>query len=163
MVLPLGILVCVLIWSWCINFKLCNSPSMAYFICHGLWLNVMHSIPILENMQCTLVGHGLVIGRNYTLWKSNYVNGGQGGDINALWKELPSSLGIGLLHWFGLFAAWVRELCLYSDWWHEALEVGRDGKCISHFGLASLIWLFILLFKSYSLSWLDFLLQVVGF
>ena len=57
---------------------------MACFICHGLWLNPMYLIHIMGIMYCTLVEHGLKAGMNYTLRDSIYVNGDQGGNINAL-------------------------------------------------------------------------------
>ena len=119
------------------------------------WLNPIYSIHIMGIMHCTLFEHGLKCGMNYTLWKLIYVNGGQGGDLNALWNVWASSLGLGLLRQFGSVAAWLRKLCLCAMWWHEASKVGQDGRYVSHSGLASLFCLFILVFKSYSLSWLS--------
>ena len=59
---------------------------MAYFICHGRWLNLMYLICIMGFICCTLIklGSALEGGINYTLRVSIYVIGGQGGDINEL-------------------------------------------------------------------------------
>ena len=57
----------------------------------------------MHTLHGTLIRLGFVLkgDMNYTIWVLKYVNGGQGGDINAPWKLWPSSLGLGLLHWFG--------------------------------------------------------------
>ena len=57
---------------------------MAYFISHGLWLKPYVFDTPMEIMYYTLFEHGLKGGMNYTIWVSNYVNGDQRGNINAL-------------------------------------------------------------------------------
>ena len=54
----------------------------------------MYSIHILHGTLIRL-GYMLKGDINYTMWVLKYVNGGHGGDINALWKSWPSILGLG--------------------------------------------------------------------
>ena len=130
MVLTLGILVCVFIWSRCIDLKPYNIHSMEYFICHGPWLNPMSLMNILHGM---LIKHGSLLKGciNYMLWIFIYVIGGQGGDINTHWNGRASRLGLGLLCWVGPLASWMLEIFLYVVWWREAREVGCEGRCVS--------------------------------
>ena len=99
---------------------------MAYYICHELWLNPKYTIHMLGFMYCMVKKHCTALwgDMNYILWVLILSNGGQGGKFNVLWKAWVSSLGLGLAQWFGSFAKWLCEICLWSTLWHRSLEVG---------------------------------------
>ena len=73
---------------------------MENLICLGLWISPIYSIHILGLCNAHCFEQGLRGGINYTIWVWNCVNGGQRGDINALWETWPSRLWLGLFHWF---------------------------------------------------------------
>ena len=74
---------------------------MENLICLGLWISPIYSIHISGLCNACCFENGLKGCMHYMIWVWKYVNRGQGGDINAPWKAWPSSLGLGILHWFG--------------------------------------------------------------
>ena len=74
MVLTLGILVCVLIWSWCIKletFAIALPWHISYAMDYGL--NSMYALHILHD---TFIKHGSALksGINYMPWVLIYIN-----------------------------------------------------------------------------------------
>ena len=67
---------------------------------------------LMHILHDTLIKHGFLLKGyiSYMLWVLIYVIGGEGDDISAHLNVWASSLGLGLLCWFGSFAAWLRDL-----------------------------------------------------
>ena len=82
----------------------------------------MYALHILHD---TFIKHGSLLKGciNYMLWVLIFVNGGQGGDINAPGDTWVLRLGLGIPQWFGSFATWLRELYLCVVWWRKDLKV----------------------------------------
>ena len=76
------------LWSWSIMSKAHGKLFMACDICHELWLSPKFMLPTLGFKECMVVNgcNGIWGGINYRPWVLISCNGGQGGEINVVWK-----------------------------------------------------------------------------